>query len=155
MDAAKVGAGLEPGQPIPKGMPIPWSQNMRKTQQRIARLHARIAHIRAHTLHQLTTALGDRFDVIAIEDRPVAGMLKSHKLARGIAAMGWGEFRRQLEYQAAQRGQTVVVVSRWCPSRKTCSTCGHKVPKMSFSVRAWTCPQCQAHHDRDVHAAMN
>jgi putative transposase len=44
--------------------------------------------------------------------------------------MGWGDCRRQLEYQAAQRGQTVVVVSRGYPSSQTCSTCGHKVPKM-------------------------
>ena len=50
MEAAKVRAGLRPGDPIPKGMPIPWSKNMQKTQQRIARLHARIANIRANAL---------------------------------------------------------------------------------------------------------
>ena len=155
MEAAKVGAGLKPGKPIPKGMHIPWSENMRETQRRIARLHARIANIRADALHQLTHYLVDRFDVIAIEDLNVAGMLKNHKLARAIADMGLGELRRQLEYKAAQRGKTVVVVSRWYPSSKTCSTCGHKVPKMSLSVRTWICPQCQTHHDRDVNAAVN
>jgi putative transposase len=155
MEAAKVRAGLKPGEPIPKGMHIPWSENMRKTQRRIARLHAQIAHIRANALHQLTTDLVERFDVIAIEDLNVAGMLKNHRLARAIADMGFGEFRRQLEYKAAQHGVTVVVVNRWFPSSKTCSTCGHRVPKMSLSVREWTCPQCQTHHDRDINAAMN
>ena len=155
MDAAKVRAGLKPGQPIPKGMPIPWSENMRKTQRRSARLHARIANIRANALHQLTTDLVTRFDVIAIEDLHVAGMLKNHKLARAIADMGLGEFRRQLEYKAAQRGQTVIVVNRWYPSSKTCSTCGHKVPKMPLRVRAWTCPECHTQQDRDINAAMN
>ena len=155
MEAAKVRAGLKPGEPIPKGMPIPWSENMRKTPRRIARLHAQIAHIRANALHQLTTDLVERFDVIAIEDLNVAGMLKNHRLARAIADMGFGEFRRQLEYKAAQHGVTVVVVNRWFPSSKTCSTCGHRVPKMSLSVREWTCPQCQTHHDRDINAAMN
>ena len=155
MDAAKVRAGLEPGEPIPKGMPIPQSKNMRKTQRRMARLHAQIANIRANALHQLTTDLVQRFDVIAIEDLNVAGMLKNHPLARAIADMGFGEFRRQLTYKAAQRGKTVVVVSRWYPSSKTCSACGHKMPTIPLSVREWTCLECHTHHDRDVNAAIN
>ncbi len=81
-EAAKVRAGLQPGEPIPKGMHIPWSKNMQETQRRIARLHAQIANIRANALHQLTTMLVERFDVIAIEDLHVAGMLKNHPLAR-------------------------------------------------------------------------
>ena len=155
MEAAKVRAGLKPGQPIPKGLHIPWSRNMQKTQQRIARLHARIADIRANALHQLTTDLVNRFDVIAIEDLNVAGMLKNHKLARAIADMGLSEFRRQLEYKASRNGVTVVTVNRWYPSSKTCSACDYKIPKMPLSVRAWTCPQCQTHHDRDINAAIN
>ena len=155
MEAAKVRAGLQPGQPIPKGMHVPWSKNMRKTQQGIARLHARIANIRADALHQLTTDLVQRFDVIAIEDLNVAGMLKNHPLARAIADMGFGECRRQLAYKAAQRGKTVVIVSRWYPSSKTCSSCGYKMPKMPLAMREWTCPECHTPHDRDINAAIN
>jgi len=154
-EAAKVRAGLEPGQPIPKGMHIPWSKHMVKIQRRIARLHARIANIRADALHPLTTMLVERFDVIAIEDLNVAGMLKNHQLARRIADMGFGEFCRQLEYKAAQRGKTVIVVNRWYPSSKACSACGYKMLKMPLSVREWTCPACHTRHDRDVNAAIN
>jgi len=152
MEAAKVRAGLKPGEAIPKGMPIPWSKNMQKTQRRLARLHARIANIRANALHQWTTVLVERFDVMAIADLNVAGMLKNHKVARQIADMGFGEFRRQLEYQAAQRGKTVIVVNRWYPSSKICSDSGYKMP---LSVREWTCPACHTHHDRDINAAIN
>jgi len=155
MEVTKVRVGLQPDQPIPKGMYIPWSKNMQKTQRRIARLHAQIANIRANALHPWTTMLVERFDVIAIEDLNVAGMLKNHKLARQIADMGLGEFRRQLEYQAVRRGKTVLVVDRWYPSSKICSACGYKVPKMPLSVREWTCSDCGAHHDRDVNAAIN
>ena len=155
MEAAKVRAGLEPGEPVPKGMHIPWSENMRKTQRRIARIHARIANIRAHTLHQLTTDLVERFDVIAIEDLNVAGMLKNHPLARAMADMGFGEFRRQLEYKAAQRGKTVIIVNRWYPRSKTCASCGYPIPKMPLAVQGWTCPECHTHHDRDINAAIN
>ena len=108
-----------------------------------------------NALHQLTTMLVERFDVIAIEDLNVTGMLKNHKLARQIADMGFGEFRRQLAYKAAQRGKTVVVVDRWYPSSKTCSACGYKIPKLPLSVREWTCPACHTHHDRDINAAIN
>ncbi len=155
MEAAKVRAGLPPGEPIPKGMHIPWSENLQKTHRRIARLHAQMANIRANALHQLTTLLVERFDVMAIEDLNVAGMLKNHPLARAIADMGFGEFRRQLKYKAAQRGKTVVVVHRWYPSSKTCSSCGYQMPKMPLSVREWTRPDGGAHHDRDVNAAIN
>jgi putative transposase len=155
MEVAKLRAGLKPGQSIPKGMHIPWSKNLVKTQRRIARLHARMANIRANALHQLTTMLVTRFGVIAIEDLNVDGMLKNHKMARAMADMGFGEFRRQLEYQAAQRGKTVIVVNRWYPSSKRCAACGYQMPKMPLSVREWTCPQCQAQHDRDVNAAIN
>jgi len=60
--------------------------------------------------------------------------------------MGFGEVRRQVEDQAAPQGTTVIVVSRWDPSSKTCSTCGYQIPKMPRSVREWTCALCQTHH---------
>ena len=135
MEATKVRAGLKPGQPIPKGMHIPWSQNMVKIQQRIARCHARIANVRVDALLKLTTDLVMRFDVIAIEDLNVDGMLKNHHLTRAIADRGFGEFRPQLEYKAARHGKTVIIVNRWCPSSKTCSDCGYKIPKMLLSMQ--------------------
>ncbi len=66
--------------------------------------------------------------------------------------MGLDEFRRQLEYKAAQREKTVIVVIRWYPSSKICSERGYKMP---LSVREWTCPACHIHHDRAINAAIN
>ncbi|MGQ9905225.1 MAG: RNA-guided endonuclease InsQ/TnpB family protein, partial [Anaerolineae bacterium] len=131
------------------------SSNRRKAQVRLARLHARIAAIRSDALHKLTTDLTRRFRIIGIEDLNVCGMQKNRRLARAIGDMGFYEFRRQLEYKAAMRGGRVIVVGRFYPSSKTCSTCGHVLKSLPLSMREWTCPACGAIHDRDVNAAIN
>jgi putative transposase len=131
------------------------SANRRKSARKLAKLHARIAHIRQDWTHQTTTELTRRFAVIGIEDLKVRGMVANEKLARSINDLGFYEFRRQLEYKAARSGSTVVVVNRWFPSSKTCSICGVKAEKMPLSVRGWTCAHCGAEHDRDVNAALN
>jgi putative transposase len=69
--------------------------------------------------------------------------------------MGFYELRRQLEYKAAWRGGEFVVVDRWYPSSKTCSSCGYKLEQLALAVRGWTCPSCGTNHDRDVNAAIN
>ena len=136
------------------------SRNYAKAKIRLARLHAgspdrRIADIRRDGLHKLTTSITRRFQIIGIEDLNVKGMLGNRCLARLIADMGFGELRRQLEYKAAWCGGQVVVVDRWYPSSKTCSSCGHRLDMLELQVRRWRCPHCGALHDRDVNAAIN
>lgn len=131
------------------------SRNRAKARTKLARLHARIANIRQDALHKLTTDLTRRFHTIGIEDLNVRGMVRNRHLARSIADMGFFEFRRQLEYKAAMRGGLVVVADRFFPSSKTCSACGSVQDAMPLSVRQWICPDCGAHHDRDVNAARN
>ncbi len=131
------------------------SANYKKAKTKLARLHARIANIRADALHKLTTDLTRRFHTIGIEDLNVRGMAKNRHLARSIADMSFAEFRRQLTYKAAMRGVRLVVADRFFASSKTCSACGSVQKEMPLSVRQWTCPDCGTHHDRDVNAAIN
>ncbi len=131
------------------------SSNRHKAKLKLARLHAKISNIRQNSLHQFTTDLTRRFHTIGIEDLNVQGMVKNRHLARAVSDMGFFEFRRQLQYKAAQRGGCVVVADRWFPSSKTCSHCGHKLETLPLSVREWTCPACDTTHDRDVNAAIN
>jgi putative transposase len=131
------------------------SENRKKAKVKLARLHARIGNIRKNGLHQLTTDLTRRFHTIGIEDLNVRGMVKNRHLSRAVSDMGFFEFRRQLDYKAAQRGGMIVVADRWYPSSKTCSCCGHKLETLPLSVREWTCPECGSVHDRDVNAAIN
>lgn len=131
------------------------SAHRRKSAVRLAKLHARVAHIRQDFLHETTTDLTRRFGLIGIEDLNVKGMMANDTRSRAISDIGFYEFRRQLEYKAALSGGTVVVGDRWFPSSKTCSECGAYQEKMPLNVRQWTCVHCGAEHDRDVNAALN
>ena len=82
-------------------------------------------------------------------------MMKNHRLARSIADMGFFEFRRQLEYKAKMRGGQIIIVDRFFPSSKMCSSCGHILKELLLSTRKWVCPECGTAHDRDVNAAIN
>ncbi|MDY4651308.1 MAG: RNA-guided endonuclease TnpB family protein, partial [Atopobiaceae bacterium] len=91
----------------------------------------------------------------AVEDLNVRGMEKSRRLAKSVADASMSEMARQLEYKCAWHGRRFVKVSRWYPSSKMCSCCGHVLEELPLSVRAWTCPVCGASHDRDLNAAVN
>ena len=131
------------------------SRNRSKAKTKLARLHARIANVRANSLHQLSTAITRRFHTIGIEDLHVKGMLANRCMSRVIADMGFAELRRQLAYKAQQRGSQLVIVNRWYASSKTCSGCGHQLDVLDLGTRQWSCPACGAMHDRDMNAAIN
>lgn len=82
-------------------------------------------------------------------------MLKNRKLARAIAAVGWSEFRRQLEYKGAWYGCRVVVAARFFPSSKTCSQCQDVKEALLLSERVFVCEVCGFTCDRDLNAARN
>lgn len=129
--------------------------NYAKTQEKIARLHEKIANIRKHALHQVSHEVTRDYAMIGLEDLNVAGMLKNGKLAKAISDASFGELARQIGYKAEWRGSEVITVGRWFPSSKTCSDCGHVMNEMPLSVRFWECPMCGAEHDRDDNAAVN
>jgi len=89
-----------------------------------------------------------------IEDLTVRGMVKNHRLARAISDAAWRQLRTMLQYKADWYGRDLVVVDRWFPSSKLCSTCGALAERMPLKVRSWTC-RCGQTHDRDANAARN
>ncbi len=131
------------------------SNNSRKSQIKIARLHQKIANIRQDTLHKITNYLSKNNAVIGIEDLNVSGLLGNRKLAKAIADMGFYEFRRQLEYKTKLYGSKLVIVDRFYPSSKTCSSCGEKKLSLSLRERIFKCEYCNFECDRDLNAAYN
>jgi putative transposase len=131
------------------------SANSKKAQLKIARLHQRIANLRKDTLHKLTTYLAKNHSTVVIEDLNVSGMLANRQLAKAVSDMGFYEFRRQLEYKTKLYGSELVVVDRWFPSSKTCSSCGTKKDALTLAERVMKCEHCGFSLDRDLNAAIN
>ncbi|SCF95917.1 transposase [Streptomyces sp. MnatMP-M17] len=102
--------------------------------------------------------------VLVVEDLSIVTLLRpakgkgrrrKAKLSRSILDAAWGELLRQLRYKCGWYGRTLVIVDRFFPSTRRCSSCHTKGPRLDVSARAWTCEECGVVHDRDVNAAVN
>jgi putative transposase len=131
------------------------SKNRHKARIKLARLHAKVADRRRDQMHKLSTRIVHENQVIVVEDLNVAGMVRNHCLARVISDAAWRMLLTFLAYKCAWYGRVLIKVNRFYPSSKTCSACGHVIEHLSLDVRKWTCPSCQAKHDRDENAAKN
>ena len=140
------------------------SKNFAKAKTKLSKAHVQVADARKDWIHKTTTKLIKDFDVVCIEDLNVRGMTRSARgrgrkakagLNREILNQSFFEIRRCLEYKARDCGGDVVVIDRFFPSSKTCSSCGYINKTLTLKQRFWTCPRCQEHHDRDINAAKN
>ncbi|WP_293334850.1 transposase [Microcoleus sp. CAWBG58] len=125
-----------------------------KARMKVARQHSRIANLRNNTLHHVTTYLSKNHAKVVIEDLNIAGMMANHRLAKAIADCGFHEFRRQLKYKCRKFGSELMIISRWYPSSKTCSSCGN-IQDMPLKKRTYDCCSCGISIDRDLNASLN
>lgn len=126
-----------------------------KSRQKIARLHARIAHIRENATHQLTNYLCKNHALVAIERLAPSNMLKNRKLAQAVADSNFGAIKRQLLYKSEREQCHLVPRDRWYPSSKTCSSCGAIRDELPLSERTFVCFECGYATERDYNAAKN
>ena len=91
-----------------------------------------------------------------IEDLDMKAMSQALNFGKSVSDNGWGMFTTFLKYKLEEQGKKLVKVGRFFASSQTCSVCGYKNMKTkNLALRAWDCPQCGTHHDRDVNAAIN
>ena len=129
------------------------SKRRLKVKARLARAHADIVNARTTWLHQHSARIANAYDLIAVEDLNVRGMVKNHCLARSISDASWSKFLGFIAYKAEKAGSTMIRVNPRNTSQK-CSGCGELVPK-SLAVRIHACPHCGLVMDRDWNAAKN
>ena len=132
------------------------SKRWERNKLHIAILYERIRHSRLDFQHQLSTRLVRDYDIICVETLKVKNMIKNSKLAQAISDVSWSQFITLLEYKTQWYGKRLIKIDTYFPSSQTCSSCGYIFKETkNLSVRQWVCPQCGAHHDRDINAAKN
>lgn len=129
------------------------SNRRRKSVQKLASVHEKIANQRKDIAHKTARYLVNNYDLIAHEDLQIKNMVKNHHLAKSIQDSGWGMFFDILAYKAEEAGKQVVKVNPYNTSQ-ICSGCGHIVKK-TLAVRIHKCPHCGLELDRDINAARN
>jgi putative transposase len=137
------------------------SKNRVKLIRRRQRLYGRVARTRNLYQHRLTTTLAGSFETVVLEDLGVTGMVSkskstsTHGLSRSILDVGFFELRRQLTYKSGDRDHRVMVIDRFYPTSKMCSSCGETKAKLALHDRIFECGNCGLTLDRDVNAARN
>ena len=127
----------------------------RKAKLAVAKVHGKIARVRADFRHKLSRKIVNENQVIVVENLAVKNMVKNHNLAKSISDAGWGMFCTMLKYKAEAEGKVYLEVGRFFPSSHLCSKTLLSLPKMDLSVREFDCPHCGNRHDRDINAAIN
>lgn len=124
--------------------------------RRVKAIHAKIANARRHHLHEQSTMIARKNELIVVGNVNAAKLAKT-RMAKSVLDAGWSMFRNMLSYKARRHGARYIEADeRWTSA--TCSSCGARSgPKgiAGLRIREWDCSECGSSHDRDLNAALN
>jgi len=129
------------------------SNNYEKQRRRVAECHADLRRKRRDFLHKLSNYYAREYDLVAVEDLNVKGMMESSSNSRNTASAAWRTLRSLLEYKCEREGTHFVAVEP-AGTTKECAACGVSTEKPLW-VREHSCPSCGFTADRDWNAAWN
>jgi putative transposase len=146
-----------------------FSQNWKKHNRKIQKLHHHIANIRHDYLHKITTTISKNHAMIACEDLSVTNMSKSASgttaqkgrnvkaksgLNKSILDQGWGMMIDMLEYKQQWRGGILIKVNPRYTSQ-TCFECKHIAKDNRQTQAKFECVKCGHKANADINAARN
>lgn len=132
------------------------SKNRNKQRIKVAILHEKVANQRKDFLHKQSRQIANVYDCVCIENLDMKAMSQDLHFGKSISDNGWGMFTTYLKYKLEDMGKQLVKVDKFFASSQICNVCGYKNSEIKdLAVRAWDCPQCSTHHDRDINAAIN
>ena len=134
------------------------SNNYRKQQKKIAKIHRHIANQRKDFLHKKSTEIANQYTCVCIENLNMRSMAnKGFGNGKATLDNGYGMFVNFLEYKLKDRGGYLIKVDKWFPSSQLCHWCGYRNENLKdLRIRKWDCPYC-GHKgiDRDWNSAIN
>ena len=132
------------------------SKNRSKQRIKVANLHEKVTNQRKDFLHKQSRQIVNAYDCVCIENLDMRSMSQSLNFGKSVADDGWGMFVTFLKYKLEETGKRLVKVNKFFASSQICNVCGYKnTATKNLSIRAWDCPECGTHHDRDINAAIN
>lgn len=130
------------------------TNNIKKMEKRILKLHKRLANIRKNYNHTLTHQIIEKKpQKVIIEDLDVKGMMKNKNLSNGIGKQGFYEIHRQLEYKCKEKGIELIIIDKSYAINEICSNCGNI--KGNFKKEIYICSKCGVEIDKDLNASIN
>lgn len=133
------------------------SNNYEKTRVKLAKVHEKITNIKNDWIQKVTTELiaKNQGKYFFLQDLDIKSMVTNRKLAKQIYFQSWYKFKEVLTYKANRAGKEIITIDKYAPITKTCHVCGYVNEKVNSKTIEWTCPQCNAIHDKDVNSAIN
>ena|SRR5579883_820093 len=128
------------------------SNNRRKAQKKVAKLHEHIANTRKDFHWKVANLLCDQAKTIFVEDLNFVGLSRA-MLGKHCLDAGWSQFFQILEQCCFKRG----IYFQKVDAKKTsqiCPNCGTQTGKKELSERVHSCQICSYTTDRDVAAAQ-
>lgn len=130
------------------------SRRYKELKLKLAKLHKKQSQKRDWLLHNISKYLVDNYDIIAMEDLSVEGLLKNKILADKISKSSWARLTNFVEYKSIMYGRDFYKINRYYPSSKKCCKCGKIKESLQLSDRVYIC-DCGNKIDRDLNASIN
>ena len=146
-----------------------FSQNWKKQNRKIQKLHHHIANIRHDYLHKISTDISKNHAMIVCEDLKVVNMSGSASgtlenkgrnvkaksgLNKSILDQGWGMMIDMLEYKQQWQGGLLIKVNPRYTSQ-TCFECKHIAKENRQTQSEFECVKCMYVANADFNAARN
>ena len=126
------------------------TNNYETQRRRVAECHAVLRRKYRDFLHKRSNYYALEYDLVAVEDLNMKGMLESPSNSHTITSAAWRTFLSLLEYKCKREGTHFVGVNPR-GTTKECASCGVSTEKPLW-VREHSCPTCGFEADRDANA---
>ena len=132
------------------------SNNRSKQRIKVAKLHEKVSNQRKDFLHKQSRQITNAYDCVCVENLDMKAMSGALHFGKSVSDNGWGMFTTFLQYKLDETGKQLIKVDKFFPSSQICNACSYQNSKTKdLSIREWICPDCGAHHNRDINAAIN